>query len=66
MWGRGGVGLPAGAFVPGAHQVLLSPLTDEGIPSRCLWWSPMGGEVTHVPHIEELVEPVMAAPAPVF
>ena len=48
------------------HQVLLSPGPDEGSPSGCLWGSPMGGEVTHVPHIEEWVEPLMAAPAPVF
>ena len=32
------------------YQLLLSPGPDEGSPTGCLWWSPIGGEVTHMCH----------------
>ena len=32
------------------YQLFLSPGSDEGSPTGCLWWSPMGGEVTHMHH----------------
>ena len=36
---------------PGVYQLLLSPGQDEGSPTGCFWWSPMGGEVKHMHHI---------------
>ena len=35
---------------PGVYQSFLSPGLDEGSPTGCLWWSPMGGEVTYMCH----------------
>ena len=38
---------------PGVYHLLWSPDPDEGSPTGCLWWSPMGGEVTYMmPHIK--------------
>ena len=35
---------------PRVYQLLLSPGLDKGSPTGCLWWSPMGSEVTHMCH----------------
>ena len=36
---------------PGVYHLLWSPDPEEGSPTGCLWWSPMGGEVTYMHHI---------------
>ena len=36
---------------PGVYHLLWPPDPDEGSPTGCLWWSPMGGEVTYMCHI---------------
>ena len=38
---------------PGVYQLLLSPGLDEGSPTGCLWWNPMGGDVTHMHYISK-------------
>ena len=40
-----------GFTAPGVYHLLWSPDPDEGSPTGCLWWSPMGGEVTYMHHI---------------
>ena len=40
-----------GFAAPGVYHLLWSPDLDEGSPTGCLWWSPMGGEVTYMHHI---------------
>ena len=40
-----------GFTAPGVYHLLWSPDPDEGSPTGCLWWSPMGGEVTYMYHI---------------
>ena len=35
---------------PGVYQLLFSPGPDEGSLTGCLWWSPIGGEVTYMSH----------------
>ena len=36
---------------PGVYHLLWSPDLDGDSPTGCLWWSPMGGEVTYMCHI---------------
>ena len=48
---------------PWVHHSFFTTDLDEGNPTGCLVWSPMGGRSNiHVPHIEEGVEPLMVAP----
>ena len=39
---------------PGVHHSFFTPDPDEGSPTGCLGWSPMGGEVTYICHISRV------------